>query len=669
MGNYLPPRQARELFNAIKPRAKPAEDGPPVKRRRLAREDAEEALGARCPEATEIPRIDRPLAGSWRAVDPVTAKTFFVPAPYVSRLTCGVGNRNVDELKALTDGANRTRVGAYLSPYAWATPRCMSRVETRKVYNMRTGEIIASGGPWRFDSLTTSAIGYLTYDGHVEANTVPFGPLAFGPDDEPALAGMVPAAPVASTSSAHGAPGTAGPSRPTTGADGQSPLANPPNESANHPLHPWFQMLPTSGRVPAWYHDQVERLRRMPIPAVVDNASIITGPSATSRAFRIRYSVVTTVTDGYLPVQNTSSTASAAPAASADVPSQAAAGQPGAPQRDPFRAVAMTAQRGVYEQDDPTFFQVDAGEQVLAYGWYHGDMFTPPAIGYFEGWPAWTQHGATMQQNGATGQRDSVSARQDGVSPQTNDAAEQQSDVAEEEDGSSEDSVEPVSGVAARIINAEGSLDRDSTAEARRYLNATRRASARDNTNSPTTPRRSHAFALPEDPSQRSSSLPPSDPPQDDTSSVVFEDDGVGLALSDADALPGSPVLGAYPASDEITGIGEDLTDPSEVGNAEAALTTGNLGTNGTAANATMLPIPEVDENEGAEAREGARGVNDHPVHDVQEVTPPPPMTPPRRTTRSLSRRPALRPAPLPLSRQRVTRRAASNPPTGDAER
>lgn len=653
VGNYVPPLEAKRLFDAINAQAKQAEDGPARKRRRLAPPDREHA-NALHPKPREIPAIDRPLPGNWWVVDEAIAKTFFVPSNLTGHLTCRDDKLDGTMLKSTMGGLNEARLRQELAPYAWAPPRFVSCVDRRQVHNVRTG-VITAGKDWTTSYLTTSAIGYLTYDGHVDPDSVPFGPLTFGPDDAPAPAATGPAAPAASTSFAQATPVTT--NHPTARAGVQGP---PLNES-NQPPHPWFQFVAASGvAAPTWYREQAERLRKAPptLSPAVQNAPVSTGLHGSSegpRVFRIRYSVTKTTRRGYLPAQNASSTA--APAGGA--PSQTTTGQSDAPQRDPFFAVSLTAKRTVYEWNDPTFYQIDLGEQVLIYGWYFGDMYTPPAIGVFRGWSAWTQNGAaalqhvvTVQQNhiaapnSAPEQTNGVTEQCEVTEQQPDDIAEQQSDIIERESQSSEDSVEPISGVAARIINAERSFDWDSAAEARRYISATRRASVRDNTNSPTTPRRSHAEFLPEEDAQRLSSLPPSDPPQEDTSSIAHEGEGAGPAVSEADSLPDySDSLPDYSDSDESAAL-------------EA-----NLRTNRTVISAGE---DDVEAGEGAQSSFTNGAINSHLVDDVDEFSSPPP----RRTTRSRSRQPVPpRPDPLQVPRRRITSRTAFNRPTGGAPR
>lgn len=665
--------RARELFRFIQAHKKAADEEPAQKKPRLApsgEAHAEATIRIQYPDHDEIPRVDRPLPGNWHIVDQAMAKMFFVPSPSVSNLSCGIDSRNIAELKTLLDGANRRRVQAQLAPYAWATPRFLNRVMVRHIFNERTRQTTHSAGPWNFESIASSAIGYLTHDGHVDPGSVPFGPVVFGPEDVPATAPAGAAVPMTSASSGIAAPGAAPsghPIAPTTGADGQQP-ANTSNE--RQLTHPWFQLLPTSGPVPLWYREQIDRLRAfsksLPAPVAYD-ASISTGPRGAGegpRVLRIRLSTITTARRLNMPAQSASS---AAPGASAGPSSQAAAGLP-APQAESLLAISRTVQRAVFEERDPAFFQIEPGEQVHAWGLYYGDLCSPPAIGTFPGWSAWTgngvpvpqQNSAASQRTDATAQQSSVSTQQNGVVQQPNGIGEQQSDA-----GSSEDSVEPISGLAARIIGAGQSYDRDSAAEARRYLNATRRASARSNSNSPHTPRHSNAFVLPGDASQRDSSLPPSDPPLDDTSSVAHEDDGVGRALSEPDVPPENSELGAYPPPDVNTGIDEDA-GPSEASNAETMLATGRQAE--AVANIAVPPILEVDEDEEAEGGGDQNPfTNAVPVvgdvaYNSREAAFSPPRAPPRRTTRSRSRQPVARPAPVP--QRRSTRRAASKPPT-----
>ena len=671
VGNHLTEPRAKELFRFIQAQQRQADDEPPLKKPRLAPSEqahAEPAFAIQYPSHDVVPRADRPLPGNWYAVDPAMAKMFFVPSQSVRTLSCGVDGRDFNKLEVLLDGANRHRVRAQLAPYAWATPRFLSRKMIRQVLNEQTRSLTNSG-PWDFESVASSAIGHLTHDGHVDPGLVPFGPTVFGPEAAEGKGPAGPAGPAASTSSGNAVPTAAHSSHPadsTVHADAQQAPTNTPGEYQS--THPWYQLLPNSELVPLWYREQIHRLHApsedVPAPMAYD-ASISTGPrgaSAGPRVLRIRLSTIT-VTRRW--VTSAKDTASAAPGPSAGSSSQAAAAQP-APQS--FYTIERTAQRAVFEERDPTFFEIVQGEEVHAWGLYYGDLCTPPAIGPFPGWNAWTgrsvaqqqQNGAAAPGNGAAAPQSSVSTQQSSAIQQPNGTEEQQSD------GDSEDSVEPVSGLAARVIGAERSYDRDSAAEAQRYLNATRRASARDNSNSPHTPRTT-AFVLPGDPSQRSS-LPPSDPPLDDTSSITHEDDRADLPPSEPDALPAHSEARAHPAPEENADIDEGHISPPEVGHVMQASVNLERHT-GDVVHVGVPTIPEVNENEEVEGVQNmyaddiaAGGADVQPAHDPQEAAFSPPKTPPRRTTRSVSRQPVARPAPL-LPR-RSTRRAASKPPT-----
>ncbi|KZT72318.1 hypothetical protein DAEQUDRAFT_809202 [Daedalea quercina L-15889] len=245
---------------------------------------------------------------------------------------------------------------------------------------------------------------------------------------------------------------------------------------------------------------------------------------------------------------------------------------------------------------------------------------------------------------------------------------EQHDDAMDVDVDETTDSDEPISGVAARIINVKGSYDLNGAAEARRYLDATRRASARDNTNSPVTPR-TRTLATPENPlvlPVLSSPLPPSDSIPEDTNSVP---EGSGNRLS---AVPS--VLDTSARQN----LEREIFGTPEPGGAESTVHTETTRAESIKVNPVFPPIPEVDEDEDMTAEKSIESmlvpqsspgadrlanVVEHSDDDRPTVvSPAPPATPPRRVTRSRSQLPSS-----PPPRRMIVKRATPSSRRGKA--
>ncbi|TFY65448.1 hypothetical protein EVJ58_g1975 [Rhodofomes roseus] len=227
--------------------------------------------------------------------------------------------------------------------------------------------------------------------------------------------------------------------------------------------------------------------------------------------------------------------------------------------------------RAVFKADDPCQYSALRGdEHIVNWVSYRGHENNPPAIGPFPGPVAKVPFDVVDSRLAAPAAPAAV-----------------QVDDAMQVDDTDESNDEPISGVAARVINADRSYDRDSVAEAQRYLNASKRVSARDNTNSPVS--RAGQYSTPEHPFEvptASSPLPPSDPfPQDNTDSLA---EGAGMevftrlsALQDPMLRQaGSPVRGP---TDLVTDLGLVVDAP---------------GVDAWVTRATFSPIPEASEDE-----------------------------------------------------------------------
>ncbi|KAH9922062.1 uncharacterized protein B0H18DRAFT_1018955 [Fomitopsis serialis] len=299
----------------------------------------------------------------------------------------------------------------------------------------------------------------------------------------------------------------------------------------------------------------------------------------------------------------------------------------------------------VLQDKDPIKDFLMPCEQVLACVRYSGYPDKLPT-----GIPQQGTPGApnAMQVNGAQ----PVGAVQQVNGAQQSEGAQQVDDDAMQvDDAATDDSDEPISGVAARIVNADRSYDRDGAAEALRYMNASARASARDNTNSPVTPR--NPGWQPGMPGLRfeehtaSSPLPPPD----------FTQDGMDSVAGDGDSAQPSGLHGD---------VEDGVSGPS--GSEDADVVAEAPGVAMPARSLPFSPIPEASEDEDQVAEENietmlvakSMSFERKPANVVGEHSdaqvPPQPTSPPRRVTRSRSR--PLGPGPLP--RRTVPRRGAT---------